>query len=99
LNVTRTALSFILTAAKIIVKNPAGVNRLACSASFIADKLFGPPAPFASESDEVRLGFPDLARSYHHERAAVQARRILPRVQRIEQEFLVAGHKRPLTEA
>src|ERR1700690_2529434 len=64
----------------------------ACSASLIADKLFGPPAPFASESDEVRLGFPDLVRSYHHERAAVQARRIVSGVQRIEQEFLVAGH-------
>jgi hypothetical protein len=47
---------------------------------------------FASESDEVRLGFPDLVLSYHHERAAVQARRILSGVQRIQQEFLVAGH-------
>jgi hypothetical protein len=77
----------------------AGVNRLACRASLIADKLFGPPAPFASESDEIRLGFPDLVLSYHHERAAVQARRILSGVQRIEQEFLVAKHRRPLTEA
>jgi hypothetical protein len=71
---------------------PAGLTGGACRASLIADKLFGPPAPFASESDEVRIGFPDLARSYHHERAAVQARRILSGVQRIEQEFLVAGH-------
>jgi hypothetical protein len=64
----------------------------ACRASLIADKLFGPPAPFASESDEVRLGFPDLVPGYHHDRAAVQARRIVSGVQRIEQEILVAGH-------
>jgi len=67
-------------------------DRWACRASLIADKLFGPPAPFASESDEVRLGFPDLVPGYHHDRAAVQARRIVSGVQRIEQEFLVAGH-------
>ena len=38
------------------------------------------------------LAVPDLPPSYHHERAAVQTRRILSGVQRIEQEFLVAGH-------
>jgi hypothetical protein len=42
----------------------------ACTASLIADKLFGPPAPFASESDEIRLGFPDLVPGYHHDLAA-----------------------------
>ena len=72
------------------------MNRLACRASLIADKLFGPPAPFASESDEIRLGFPGLVPGYHHERAAVEARRVLAGVQRIEQEFLVARHSASL---
>jgi hypothetical protein len=53
------------------------------------------PAPFASESNEVRLGFTDLAPSYHHERAAVRARRVLAGIQRIEQEFLIARHMLP----
>jgi hypothetical protein len=61
-------------------------------ASFIADILFRPPAVFASESDEARLGIPDFVPGYHHEGAAVQARWILSGVQRIEQEFLVARH-------
>jgi hypothetical protein len=43
----------------------------ACRASLIADKLFGPPAPFASESDEVWLGLPDFVPGYDHECAAV----------------------------
>jgi hypothetical protein len=68
------------------------VNRRPYCASFIADILFGPPAALASECDEVRFVFPDLMPSQHHERAAVQVRRILSGVQRIEQEFLVAGH-------
>jgi hypothetical protein len=72
-------------------KNPPGGPAGPAEPS-LANKLFGPPAPFASECDEVRLGFPDLAPRYHHERAAVQARRIVSSVQRIEQEFLVAGH-------
>ena len=73
-------------------KNPPGVNRRPCRASFIAGILFGPPVGLASECDEVRLAFPDLVPSQHHERAAVLARRILSGVQWVEQEFLVAGH-------
>jgi hypothetical protein len=61
-------------------------------ALFIADILFGPPAPFAPEGDEVWLGLPDFVPGHHHDGAAVQARRILAGVQRIEQEFLVARH-------
>jgi hypothetical protein len=61
-------------------------------ASFIADILFGAPAPLAPEGDEVWFGVPDFVPGYHHECAAVHARRILSGVQRIEQEFLVAGH-------
>jgi hypothetical protein len=61
-----------------------------------ADKLFGPPAAFASESDEIRLGFPELTPSQHHEGAAMQAGRILAGIQRIEQEFLVARHSASL---
>jgi hypothetical protein len=36
-------------------------DRQGLQSSLLADKLFGPPAPFASESNEVRLGFTDLA--------------------------------------
>jgi hypothetical protein len=73
-------------------KNPPGVNRRRCCASFIADILFGPPAPLAPEGDEVWFGVHDFAPGYHHECAAVQAHWILSGVQRIEQEFLVARH-------
>ena len=43
-------------------KKPAGVNRQPTvpPSSILADKLFRPPAPFASESYEVRFGFPDF---------------------------------------
>jgi hypothetical protein len=61
-------------------------------ASFIADILFGPPAPLAPKGYEVWFGVHDFAPGYHHECAAVQAHRILSGVQRIEQELLVARH-------
>jgi hypothetical protein len=61
-------------------------------ALFIADILFGPPAAFAPEGDEVWLGLPDFVPGHHHEGSAVYARRILSGIQRVEQEFLVARH-------
>ena len=88
----RTPSEVLLRSTLRLLQSEPPADRRACRVSLIADKLFGPPAPFASESDEVRLGFPDLLPSYHHKRAAVQARRIVSGVQRIEQEFLVAGH-------
>ena len=54
-------------------REPAGPAGALSSQTNFSDR----PHP-TSESDEVRLGFPDLMPSYHHERATVQGAAILP---------------------
>jgi hypothetical protein len=62
------------------------------AASIFADKLFGPAALFASETDEVWLGLPDFVPGQSHDRAAAKARGIFAGVQRVKQVFLLAWH-------
>jgi hypothetical protein len=60
--------------------------------SILADKLLGPSALFASETDEVRFGLSDFVPGQSHDRATAKASWIFAGVQRIQQVFLLARH-------
>jgi hypothetical protein len=60
--------------------------------SLFGDKLFGPAALYASETDEVWFGLADFMPGQSHDRATAKAGGIFAGVERVKQVFLIAGH-------